>query len=84
MIQAVGARLRPEVLAPNAPILSSEQIAKESQNDEEAKLVLNRLNARKPVNQLYAGPDNLQVGDVNGYIAHLQHGALGLVRVEVA
>jgi len=84
MIQAVGARLRPEVLAPNAPILSEEEIAEEAQDDEEAKVVLNRLNARKPVNQLYAGPDNLQAGDVNGYVAHLQHGELGLVRVESA
>lgn len=84
MIQAVGARLRPEVLAPNAPILTEEQIEEESQNDEEAKLVLHRLNARKPVNQLYAGPDNLQVGDVDGFVAHLQQGALGLVRVESA
>ncbi|KAF9451401.1 FAD/NAD(P)-binding domain-containing protein [Macrolepiota fuliginosa MF-IS2] len=81
MIEAVGARLRPELLAPNAPIMSNEQIQDEAQGDEEIEIVLHRVNARKPVNQLYQGPANLQAGDVGGFIAHLQHGELGLVRM---
>jgi hypothetical protein len=84
MIQAVGARLRPELLAANAPILTDDEINKESQGDDEARMVLHRLNARKPVNQMYQGPDNLQVGDVGGYVAQLQLGALGLVKVASA
>lgn len=84
MIKAVGARIRPELLAPNAPIWSEEEISKEASNDEEKKLVLHRLNARKPVNQLYQGPDNLCTGDVNGYVANLQHGTLGLIKVSSA
>ncbi|KAJ3572209.1 hypothetical protein NP233_g3234 [Leucocoprinus birnbaumii] len=84
MIKAVGARLRPELLSPNAPIWSEEEISQEASNDEEKKLVLHRLNARKPVNQLYQGPDNLRTGDVNGYVANLQHGALGLIMVSSA
>jgi hypothetical protein len=84
MIQAVGARLRPELLSPNAPILTEDQIDKEARNDEETKIVLHRLNARKPVNQMYQGPNNLRVGDVNGYVANLQRGTLGLVRVASA
>ncbi|KAF7784177.1 hypothetical protein Agabi119p4_342 [Agaricus bisporus var. burnettii] len=81
MIEAVGARLRPELLAANSPILTNEEINIESQGDDEARIVLHRLNARKPVNQMYQGPDNLQVGDVGGYVAHIQVGALGLVEV---
>jgi len=81
MIEAVGARLRPELLAANAPIMSNEQIQDEAQGDEEIEIVLHRVNARKPVNQLYQGPANLQAGDVGGFIAHLQHGELGLVRM---
>ncbi|TFK44724.1 hypothetical protein BDQ12DRAFT_673465 [Crucibulum laeve] len=80
--EAVGARLHPELLAPNAPILSEAEITKAvAPGDEDAKLVLNRLNARKHVNTLYKGPDNLQVDSVDGYIANLVHGALGLVKV---
>ncbi|KAF9445368.1 FAD/NAD(P)-binding domain-containing protein [Macrolepiota fuliginosa MF-IS2] len=81
MIEAVGARLRPELLAPNAPIMSDEDIKKEAQGDEEIETVLHRVNARKPVNQLYQGPSNLQADDVNGLVARLVHGQLGLVRV---
>lgn len=81
MIQAVGARIHPELLAPNAPILSAEQIEGQAKDDEEVKIVLNRVNARKPVNKMYQGPDNLQVDEVNGYVARLQRGALGLVKV---
>ncbi len=84
MIQAVGARISPNLLAPNAPIFSEDRITKESQNDEEAGLVLHQLNAQKPVDRMYEGPGNLQVGDVNGYVAHLQRGSLGLVKVESA
>lgn len=84
MIQAVGARLRPGVVAYNAPILTEEQVAKEAKGDEEAELVLNQLNAQRSVDQLYKGPDNLEVDHVDGYVAHLQHGALGLVRVAAA
>lgn len=84
MFQAVGARLRPELLAGNTPILTDEQIDREAREDEDAKIVLRRVNARKPVNQMYQGPDNLRVGDVGGYVAHLQYGALGLVKVASA
>jgi len=79
MIEAVGARIRPELLSPNAPIWTEEEICREASNDEEKKLVLRRLNARKPVNQMYQGPDNLCVDDVNGYIANLSQGQLGLI-----
>jgi hypothetical protein len=84
MIQAVGARLRPELLETNAPILTDEEINRESQGDDEVRVVLHRINARKPVNKMYQGPDNLQVDDVNGYVARLQLGALGLVKVASA
>ncbi|KXN88893.1 Tryptophan 2-halogenase [Leucoagaricus sp. SymC.cos] len=81
MVKAVGARLRPELLSAGTPIWTEEEIEKEAGNDEETKIVLHRMNARKPVNQMYQGPENLRVGDVDGYVAHLHHGALGLIRV---
>jgi len=80
MIRAIGTHIRPELLSPNAPILTEEEICKEVSNDEEKKLVLRRLNARKPVNRMYQDPNNLCAEDVDGYIANLNRSQLGLVR----
>jgi len=80
MIEAIGAHIRPELLSPSAPILTEEEICKEASSDEEKKLVLRRLNARKPVNRMYQDPDNLCAEDVNGYIANLKRDQLGLVQ----
>lgn len=81
MHTAVGARLAPELLSPNAPILSEKEIAEVVDcNDEEATLVVHRVNARKAVDNLCRGADDLEVDNVNGYIANLEHGSLGLIK----
>lgn len=81
MHTAVGARLAPELLSPNAPILSEKEIAQVvDSNDEEATMVVHRVNARKAVDTLCRGADDLEVDNVNGYIANLQRGSLGLIK----
>lgn len=81
MFQAVGARIRPELMSSSQPILTDDEISRAvDPDDEAAKLVLNRVNARKPVEAMYKGPSNLQAESVNGFIARLEHGRLGLIR----
>jgi hypothetical protein len=84
MQEAVIARLnQSQLFSPSAPILSDEDIRQKlADDDEEARLVVSRINARKPLNEMYKGPDGLQTNSVNGYTAHLLHGSLGLVRVQ--
>lgn len=81
MHEAVGARIQPELMLPNQPILTDEEISRAvDPDDEDAKLVLHRVNARKPVNEMYKGMSNLRVEGVNGFVAHLERGRLGLIR----
>lgn len=82
MHDAVRARFGPELMSSTGEIQPQEALARAvDPTDTDTLLVLNRENARKPVNQLYKGPSNLQIEAVQGFVAHLERGRLGLVQV---
>jgi hypothetical protein len=82
MHDAVRARFGPELMSSTGEILSKELLAQAvDPSDVDTLLVLNRQNARRPVNQLYKGPSNLQVEAVDGFVAQLERGRLGLVQI---
>jgi flavine halogenase len=81
MYEAVVARIRPDVISPSRPILTNEEVSQAvDPSDEAATLVLRRVNARKAIVEMHKGPLNLQAESVNGLVAHLELGYLGLTR----
>jgi len=50
-------------------------------DDEEAKIVLGEINARKPIHAMYNPADDFGMEAHFGFKAVLEHGRLGLVNV---
>ena len=50
--------------------------------DEEAKLVLSEVNARKPIHTMYNSTRNFGDEALDGFIVRVERGRLGLVRAE--
>lgn len=48
-------------------------------SDQEAKIVLSEINARKPIHNMYNPTDNFSVEEHFGFKAVLERGKLGLV-----
>ncbi|KAG0702265.1 putative halogenase [Suillus ampliporus] len=77
---AVKARLDPTLTSPNGPIMTECDIDRLlGDADEEAKIVLSEINARKPIHTMYNPADNFGVEEHFGFKAVLERGKLGLV-----
>ncbi|KAG1762096.1 putative halogenase [Suillus occidentalis] len=79
MHSAVKARLDPSLTSPDAPIMTESDIDNLlGDADEEAKLVLSEINARKPIHTMYNPTENFGVEEHFGFKAVLERGKLGL------
>jgi len=80
MHSSVKARLDPSLTSPDAPIMTESDIDRVlGDADEEAKIVLSEINARKPIHTMYNPTENFGVEEHFGFKAVLQRGKLGLV-----
>ncbi|KAG2104374.1 putative halogenase [Suillus discolor] len=80
MHSAVKARLDPSLTSPDAPVMTESDIDRVlGDADEEAKIVLSEINARKPIHTMYNPTENFGVEEHFGFKAVLQRGKLGLV-----
>lgn len=72
-------RVNPELLAPSAPILLDTDVNKlVSEDDEDAKFVINKLNASKPIRGMYSATEQFTHEKHHGFKAVLETGKLGL------
>lgn len=75
-------RVDPELLKPTGDVLTAEEIAKlVDPNDSEARIALEKVNARKPINQMYKPKQNFANEVLLGMNANVERGKLGLVVV---
>ncbi|KAF7331154.1 FAD/NAD(P)-binding domain-containing protein [Mycena sanguinolenta] len=81
MQERVGTRLGIDVLAPEAPLLTKDQIDELAKGDEDTENVLKQANAIKTVSDFYSGPERLLGEVVNGLTGRTKVGSLGLIRV---
>ena len=73
-------RIDPELLAPSAPILLNEDVKQIiSAEDEEARHVLNKVNASKPIRSMYSATEQFVYESHYGFKAVLERGKLGLI-----
>ncbi|KAG1896578.1 putative halogenase [Suillus fuscotomentosus] len=80
MHSAVKARLDPSLTSPDAPVMTESDIDRVLGGaDEEAKIVLSEINARKPIHTMYNPTENFGVEAHFGFKAVLERGRLGLV-----
>ncbi|PSR71612.1 hypothetical protein PHLCEN_2v12465 [Hermanssonia centrifuga] len=80
MYEAVGARLDPALLQPHGPILTEVEIDKLlDQDDFEAKAVLSKVNARKPIHAMVDPEMDFASETHYGLNAVIERGRLGLV-----
>ncbi|KAG8216212.1 putative halogenase [Butyriboletus roseoflavus] len=80
MYESVHKRLDPELLSPMGPILLDSDVDRViSADDEEAKLVLSKVNARKPIHAMYSATEHFAHELHFGFKAVLESGKLGLV-----
>ncbi|KAG1811090.1 putative halogenase [Suillus variegatus] len=80
MHSAVKARLDPSLTSPDAPVMTESDIDRVlGDADEEAKIVLSEINARKPIHTMYNPTENFGVEAHFGFKAVLERGRLGLV-----
>ncbi|KAG2136715.1 putative halogenase [Suillus clintonianus] len=80
MHSAVKARLDPALTSPDAPVLLEQDIDRLiGDTDEEAKIVLSEINARKPIHTMYNPTENFGEEEHFGFKAVLERGKLGLV-----
>ncbi|KAG1776888.1 putative halogenase [Suillus placidus] len=82
MHSAVKARqgLDPTLTSPDAPVMTECEVDRLlGDADEEAKLVLKEINARKPIHAMYNPTENFGVEEHFGFKAVLERGKLGLV-----
>ncbi|KAJ7611933.1 putative halogenase [Mycena polygramma] len=77
MVSNVSKKLGAELISPEAPIMSVSSVMALAGNDEEAKNVLLKVNARKPLAEMY-GCNTAEV--MGGFYVRMELGALGLVR----
>ncbi|KAK0451907.1 hypothetical protein EV421DRAFT_1071083 [Armillaria borealis] len=81
MHEAVGARLGPELCSPSVPIMTDGEIEDLAKDDNEAKLVLKEINARKAVHTMYGGPIHVAAESIDGLVLNLEVGNFGLENV---
>ncbi|KAG2342279.1 FAD/NAD(P)-binding domain-containing protein [Suillus weaverae] len=80
MHSAVKARLDPTLTSPDAPVMTECEVDRLlGDADEEAKIVLKEINARKPIHTMYNPAENFGVEEHFGFKAVLERGKLGLV-----
>ncbi|KAK0205472.1 hypothetical protein DFS33DRAFT_1383378 [Desarmillaria ectypa] len=83
MHEAVGARLGPELCSSSVPIMTDGEIEALAQDDNETKLVLKEINARKTVHAMYGGPIHVAAESVNNLVLNLEVGNFGLKNVQL-
>ncbi|KAJ6562743.1 putative halogenase [Mycena vulgaris] len=84
MQAAVAERVDASLLAPDGPIMGTTAVAALAGQDEEAKQVLWRVNARKAVEGMFDWEQNFQGESLNGFAVVLERGVLGLRRTAEA
>lgn len=68
-------------MSPSGAVLTEADIDKViDPKDEEAKLVLSEVNARKPIHAMYNSTRNFGDEVLDGYIVRVERGRLGLVK----
>ncbi|KAJ7898527.1 putative halogenase [Mycena olivaceomarginata] len=77
MVSNVSKKLGPEIVSPDAPIMSVASVMALAGNDEEARNVLLKSNARKPLAEMY-GCNTAEV--MEGFYVRMERGMLGLVK----
>ncbi|KAG2361128.1 FAD/NAD-P-binding domain-containing protein [Suillus spraguei] len=76
----VSRLLDPNLTSPDAPIMTEGEVDRLlGDADEEAKIVLKEINARKPIHTMYNPTENFGVEEHFGFKALLERGKLGLV-----
>jgi len=80
MHSEVAQRLSPELISPDAPIMSVANVMTLAGNDEEAKHVLLEVNARKPIHAMYDCDTDFTTEVLGGFCVRMEHGELGLIR----
>ncbi|KAH7886566.1 putative halogenase [Phlebopus sp. FC_14] len=82
MHASVASRLDPNLVSPACPVITEDQINQlVAEDDEEAKLVLCEINARKPIHAMYTPTQHFQLESHFGHAAVLKRGHLGLYAV---
>ncbi|KAG1812373.1 putative halogenase [Suillus variegatus] len=72
--------LDPTLTSPDAPVMTECEVDRLlGDADEEAKIVLKEINARKPIHTMYNPTENFGVEEHFGFKAVLERGKLGLV-----
>ncbi|RXW20299.1 hypothetical protein EST38_g5554 [Candolleomyces aberdarensis] len=79
--QEVASRFRPELLSVAAPVFSAEELGQMiDPEDTDAVAVINRINSAKVLGPMWVkGPALMENEPVNGLVATLERGKLGLV-----
>ncbi|KAJ2923818.1 hypothetical protein H1R20_g13275, partial [Candolleomyces eurysporus] len=79
--QEVASRFRPELLSVAAPVFSAEELGQMiDPEDTDAVAVINRINSAKVLGPMWVkGPALMENEPVNGMVATLEKGKLGLV-----
>ncbi|KAJ6454342.1 putative halogenase [Mycena sanguinolenta] len=77
MVNNVSKKLGSEIISPEAPIMSVASVMALAGSDEDAKNVLLKSNARKPLAEMY-GCNSAEV--MEGFYMRMEQGVLGLVR----
>lgn len=82
MYKSVGKRIEPSKLQPDGPILLPKDVQLVvGPFDTEAMHVLNEINARKPIHNMYNVADNFGEESFNGFAFVCERGKLGLSRI---
>ncbi|KAF8826951.1 hypothetical protein HHX47_DHR5000557 [Lentinula edodes] len=77
----VAQRIDPELLTPNAPLMSAKEVDAITGEDEEAKQVLRKHNSNKALSIAFDYQHNFRNEILNGMYVHLEKGELGLRRI---
>lgn len=80
MRESVGKKIGFDALKATNPVLNVAEIEKLAGPDEDAVMVLKHVNARKPLVGLYEALDVIKTENINGLVANLKRGSLGLTR----
>ncbi|OCH89293.1 hypothetical protein OBBRIDRAFT_835926 [Obba rivulosa] len=79
MHASVVARLDPALTSPSGPILLGDAVDKLiGEDDVEGRLVLRKLNARKPIHNMYNPADDFATEVLHGFRAVLEKGFVTL------
>ncbi|KAJ7075072.1 putative halogenase [Mycena belliarum] len=84
MEKAVEKRMDPTLMAKDGPIMGPSAVEAAAGDDEEAKLVLRRLNARKAVGTLKAWEPNFRGETFDGFYMVRERGNMGLGKAVAA